>query len=148
LGVARSPTRLAVAVFVLLAGGCQDIRNYRGTWSGAISTDPDRRVGFDVGQRATLAILSLDHGSVHGRLTAAPVGTNAFVDSIVRVAGDELADISVGADSLRNYLAFLPTLDGVPALGVITLRANDAVELRIIRGTNELYGVFPLSRTQ
>ena len=136
----------SLLVATLVVAGCQDLRSYRGSWSGGLTGDPNLAAGFSGEATATLTIDSADHLALAGRLTLPGLFDGAAVDSVRRASGDALGAIKVGASPLRSYVAFAQPLAGTPALVVASLFADDRVELRIIRGTDELYGVFLLTR--
>ena len=60
--------------------------------------------------------------------------------------GDALADLSHPGDPLRAYLGFVEPPGEAPMLLVVSLHTHDRVEVRVIRGPEELYGVFQLGR--
>src|SRR5262245_48280580 len=130
----------------LVLAGCQDLRSFRGSWGGGLTGDSELAAGFPTVARAALTIDSADHLGLHGRLTISGLFDGTPIDSVRRASGDALGAVKVGAAPLHSYVAFAEAQTGTPALAVISLFQDDRVELRIIRGTDELYGVFLLRR--
>jgi hypothetical protein len=138
--------KIALLACALVATACQDVRSFAGSWSGRASVDPHLSAGFPSAQ-ASLDIAVASELDLHGALTLAPLFESAPVDSIRGASGDALGGLRVGHDPLHSYFAFATPTDGsLPALAVISLFGDDRVELRIVRGTNELYGLFSLRR--
>jgi hypothetical protein len=140
--LAASPWIAACAGLLVL--GCQDLRDFERTWRGGLVGDPALAQGFGGGGSATLSIRAADHLALHGTRTLPPLYADTPIDSIARASGDALGGISVGEGSLRTYLAFAAPSTGMPALLLVSLFPDDRVELRVVRGTDDLYGVFAL----
>src|SRR5262249_3500151 len=130
-----------------LGAGCQDVRAYRGMWSGGVTADANLSAGFAATDSASLAIAALDLRGLAATLTLPPWFADTSVESLPRAAGDALGELQVGRHALRSYLAFVEAKSGPPALLVVTLLPDDRIELRVVRGTSELYGLFLLRRT-
>jgi hypothetical protein len=147
----RLAAAAVLAVAVLSGAGCQDLRSYHGLYRGNLVRDETLRQGFggaDFGQdpAMTLDIGAVDRLALHGTLTVPGLFDAAPLDSIARASGDALGEAKVGHDPLRSYFAFVTASSGGAALAVVSLLTDDRVEVRIIRGNDELYGLFLLER--
>ncbi|HJZ84625.1 MAG TPA: hypothetical protein VKN99_05605 [Polyangia bacterium] len=136
--------RFVLALFFV--AGCQDLRDYRGQWTGGLAADPELQHGVAcdpaMSPRAQLTIEAVDHVSLRGQLAVTPMLPNVTLESIKRASGDALGEARVGHDALRSYLAFLPT----GWLTVVSLFPDERVEVRVISGTDDLYCLFLLRR--
>lgn len=152
----RSATPLvgpvALVAAVALAGGCTDLRDFRGTWRGArVGSDPALSVGALGDNTAELTISTLDRHGLDGHLRVlGQPGAGTFDTPLVSLAGaeaDVLAGMTFEGAPLRVYLAFVPPSAGESALAVVSLYDDSRVELRLLRGgALPLYGIFPLRR--
>jgi hypothetical protein len=138
---------LAFALLLLLAG-CEDIRRFEGVWAGPVSADPAHQQGFgnaaflraNVGTVSRTSIqLSIDLPEGSGPLPFQP---------ILHAADDALGDLRLEGEPLRTFLGYLRPPTGEPYLAVVSLFAEDRIDVRIIRGPNESYGVFTLRRAR
>jgi hypothetical protein len=59
---------------------------------------------------------------------------------------DVLGDLRLDGEPLRTFLGYLRPATGEPFLAVVSLFSEDRIEVRIIRGPDESYGVFSLAR--
>jgi hypothetical protein len=137
-----------VVAFALLAVACNDLRDFRGTWSGSRVGDADVvRVGVDSGARASLVVEDIFQHGFAGTLTITGLADAASVVSVDGAEADVLAGITFPGSPLRTYLSFVPTTDGGgDALVIIALYDHDRIELRVLRGgTTPLYGIFSLT---
>jgi len=141
---------LVVIGAALLAGGCLDIRDFAGTWSGdRVGDAPALKVGFPARDRATLEITEATLDSLTARLTVdSDVVSDAAIQPIAGAEADALAAMSFAGSPERVYLAFASTADGGgDALVIVALYGDPRVEVRILRGQpGPLYGVFQLTR--
>ena len=126
--------------------GCHDLSSYQGSWAGGLAADPTLTQGFVATQAATLEVRSVGLFGFKGSLTLPPLFASTPVESIAHASGDALGQVKVGRDALASYLAFANVLGGPPALVVVSLLPDDRIELRVVRGTSELYGLFVLGR--
>jgi len=130
---------------------CQDLRDFRGTWTGSrVGDDPVRR-GFDDDVQATLEIEQVDLQTLVGRLsTNDDRFARATIAPVTAAEADVLSTISFDGAPVRVFLAFAQASDGGgDALAVVSLYSDDRVELRVMRGGDlPLYGIFPLSHTE
>jgi len=148
-----TPQLVLLAALISLAataGACVDVRAFAGSWSGEIVAEPAIRQGFTEDTRvAPLVLSNLSNNSVTATLTTSDGRfDNAPVAPIVKAGADVLASMTFDGDPLRNYVLFAtlssePTTS--PATVILSLFADDHVELRAFRG-NDLYGVFYLRR--
>jgi hypothetical protein len=138
---------LALTLLLLFAG-CEDIRRFEGVWAGPVSADPAHQQGFgntaflraNVGTVSRTSIqLSIDLPEGSGPLPFQP---------IQHAADDALGDLRLEGEPLRTFLGYLRPATGEPYLAVVSLFAEDRIDVRIIRGANESYGVFTLRRAR
>lgn len=130
--------------------GCVDLRNFEGIWAGQIVSETAVRQGFAETVRADPVELSnVDLQRLSAKLT---ISDGSFAASpllpVTKFENDALSSLTFDGRPLRTYLLFAPLSsepDGWPAHVVISLFADDHVELRVFRG-NDLFGVFPLDR--
>jgi hypothetical protein len=135
-------------LLLLVLGGCEDIRRFEGVWVGPVSADPAHQQGF--GQTA---FLRANVGPVTRTtidLTIDLPETNAPVrfEPIQHATDDALGDLRLDGEPLRTFLGFLRPPTGDPYLTVVSLFAEDHIDVRIIRGANDTYGVFTLRRAR
>ncbi len=63
-------------------------------------------------------------------------------------AGDSLGDMRLDGDPFRSYFGYVQRPGESPILAVVSLFAHDRIDLRLIRGADEIYGVFLLGRAR
>jgi hypothetical protein len=138
--------RCATLVLVTLLAGCNDLRDFRGTWEGARVGDAAvLRVG--TGERASLAIDSIDGHGLAGRLAIEGLLPEQSFESLPGAEADAVANMTFAGAPLRIYLAFVPVPDGGgEALALIALYDDHRVEVRVLRGgSRPLYAIFALT---
>jgi len=138
--------RCATLVLVTLLAGCNDLRDFRGTWEGARVGDAQvLRVG--AGDRASLTIDSIDAHGLAGRLAVEGLLPEQSFESVAGAEADALANMTFAGSPLRIYLAFVPVSDGGgEALALIALYDDHRVEVRMLRGgSRPLYAIFALT---
>ena len=141
-----------VLVPLLLGGiGCNDLREFRGSWRGHGIKDPVLQVNVpDVAEGGvTLVIERVDNHGFDGRLAIAGLLPETAITSLPQAEADVLAGITFGGGPLRVYLAFATMPDGGgAALVVVALYDDHRVEVRLLRGgTAPLYGIFALTES-
>lgn len=139
-----------VVVAVALVGGCNDLRDFKGTWKGPrVGEAAVVRVGVPPSAIATLEIDALDTHGLQGELSISGMLSSAPIESLPGAEADALAGMTFSGAPLRVYLAFVPMSDGAgEALAVIALFDDHRIEARILRGgTVPLYAIFALSET-
>jgi hypothetical protein len=142
----RIITALVLGV-VALAGGCNDVRDFAGTWRGPrVGDTPALRVGVASDAEATLEIDTIDKHGLSGTLTVDGLVDAADIASVEGAEADALAGITFAGSPLRVYLAFAAASDtGGDLLAVIAIFDGDRVEIRLLRGgPSPVYGVFAL----
>jgi hypothetical protein len=138
--------RCATLVLVTLLAGCNDLRDFRGTWEGARVGDASvLRVG--AGDRASLTIDNIDAHGLAGRLTIDGLLPEQTFASLSGAEADALADMTFAGSPLRIFLAFVPVPDGGgEALALLALYDDHRIEVRVLRGgTRPLYAIFALT---
>jgi hypothetical protein len=69
-------------------------------------------------------------------------------EPIRHASDDALGDLRLDGEPLRTFLGFLRPPTGQPYLAVVSLFAEDRIDVRLIRGPDEAYGVFSLRRAR
>lgn len=136
------------ALALLLAVACNDLRDFRGGWSGdRVGDAPALRVG--AGDRATLAIDGIDAHGLQGRLAIEGLLPETSFATIEGAEADVLANMTFSGSPLRVYLAFVPIPDlGGEAFVVIALYDDRRIQVRVLRGgLQPLYAIFALTET-
>jgi hypothetical protein len=134
-------------VLLVLAAGCEDIRRFEGLWAGPVSADPAHQQGFAAGTflRANVGTISRTAIDLTVDLPGQP---GVRFEPIRHAADDALGDLRLEGEPLRTFLGYLQPTTGLPYLTVVSLFAEDRIDLRLIRGPNESYGVFSLKRVR
>jgi hypothetical protein len=138
--------RCATLVLVTLLAGCNDLRDFRGTWEGArVGDAPVLHVG--AGDRASLTIDNIDAHGLAGRLAIDGLLPEQTFESLPGAEADAVANLTFAGAPLRVYLAFVPVPDGGgEALALIALYDDRRIEVRVLRGgTSPLYAIFALT---
>ena len=148
--ICRFRARMAFAALVVLAaGGCVDLRDFKGNWSGEVVDEAAILAGFDAAARVDLLQLDdVTQQSMTARLTTSDGSfANTELVHVSKSTADALATLTFDGNPLQTYLLFAPLANSVgdDALLVLSLHGDDHLELRIIR-SNDLFGVFYLER--
>jgi hypothetical protein len=137
-----------VVAFLLLGAGCEDIRRFEGVWTGPVSGDPAHQTGFgsEAFLRATVGPVS--RTSIDLSMELPQAGSAVRFEPIRHASDDALGDLRLDGEPLRTFLGFLRPPTGQPYLAVVSLFAEDRIDVRLIRGPDEAYGVFSLRRAR
>ena len=135
-----------VVALLLLAGGCEDIRRFEGTWVGPVSADPAHQQGFGSASFLRATVKSVSRTSIDLSMELPEAGTSVPFEPIRHASDDVLGDLRLDGEPLRTFLGFLRPAAGQPFLAVVSLFAEDRIDVRLIRGPDEAYGVFSLRR--
>jgi hypothetical protein len=138
---------VAFAAALALAG-CQDLREYAGTWTGEVSGDPELAHGFAPASNISVEISSANRDAIAFSVQLAPGAPAAPFQPIRRAAGDALGDVQFAGGPLRTFFGYVTPPGEAPYLAIISLFAEARVELRLIRGIDDAYGVFALHRAR
>jgi hypothetical protein len=156
--VPRACAALALLATTLALSACEDLRDYAGAWSGALSPDPNLAYGFSPGSTITAAVSSVTRAEIALSLSVTQVaGPTAPAGPVVpgpalpflpirKAAGDILADVQLPGEPLRTYFGFVEPPGETPLLTVVSLYPENRMEIRLIRGPDQGYGVFYLRR--
>jgi hypothetical protein len=145
----RVPVAAALALAVLtalVAAGCEDIRRFEGDWAGEVSADPAHRQGFPPGGVLRVTVLGASRRDIRATVQLPATEAPLPYQPIRHAADDVLADLRLEGEPLRTFLGYLRPPTGEPYLAVISLYSEDRIDVRIIRGPEEIYGVFALRR--
>ena len=126
--------------------GCQDLREYAGEWTGEISADPALAHGFAADTTITANVTEANRDGV--AFSATWNGRTGSFAPIKRAAGDTLSEMQLPGEPLRTFLGFVSPPGEAPYLTVVSLYPENRLELRLIRGADEAYGVFSLHRAR
>ena len=153
--LAGSGRRGLVLLCALLAAGCNDVRDFRGTWEGRrVGDDPALLVGTfgtvpgppSLEPPAVVTITTLDRHGMHGHL-AIEGAIDTALDSLPGAEADVLAGITFDGAPLRVYMAFVAVAEGGDAMAIVSLYEDDRVDLRLLRGgSSPLYAIYSLGR--
>ena len=138
--------RWATLVIVTWLAGCNDLRDFRGSWQGErVGDAPVLHVGG--GERASLTIDDLDAHRIAGRLAIDGLMPEQSFESLAGAEADAVASLTFAGDPLRVYLAFVPVPDGGgDALALIALYDDRRIEVRVLRGGGSpLYAIYALT---
>lgn len=132
-----------------LAGGCLDVRDFEGSWSGDIISEASVRQGFTAAARVDeLELSQVDLNRLSATLTTSDGKfKNSRLTRVIRYTADPMASMSFDSNPVRSYLHFAPLANetrGCDAMVLISLFGDQHVEMRVIRG-NDLFGVFKLN---
>jgi hypothetical protein len=126
---------------------CDDLRRYQGSWSGPVSADPNQQKGFAPAATLRAHVGAVSRHEIEASFDLPDAPAPARFEPIRRAAGDVLAELRLPSEPLRTYLGFVAAPDGAaPLLGVVSLFAEERIEVRLIRGADDVYAVFFLKR--
>jgi hypothetical protein len=135
-----------LAAALLTVTGCEDLRQFAGSWAGEVSRDPQHQHGFGAGAVLSARVATATRYGIDMTVTL-PGQTGAVRFEPIRHAADDvLADVRLAGEPLRTFFGFVSPPDQAPYLAVVSLYAEERLEIRLIRGPNEAYGVFALGR--
>jgi hypothetical protein len=138
---------VTLALWLAAATACNDLRDFRGAWTGPrVGGDPTLAVGALGTAAAELEIDALDRHGLRGHLAIAGF-VDAPLESVPGAEADVLAGLTFDGAPLKVYLAFAGMQDGEAALSILSLYDDARVELRLLRGgATPLYAIFALRR--
>lgn len=147
--MARRCCLAIVASITLVLAACNDVREFRGDWTGARVGDTAAvRIGVAGDATAALSITSIDRLGLTGTLDVDGLCTGAAVTPLAGAEADRLSSLTFDGAPLRVYLSFVATTDGGgDLLALIALYDDDRIEVRLVRGgTRPVYAIFDLGR--
>lgn len=125
---------------------CDSLASFTGVWQGPVSQDPNLRQGFAAPDALTLNITALNDGALDMTVNVPGQMQGLRFEPVRRASADALGSLSLPGDPLRSYLGYVQPPGQAPLLMVVSLFPPDHVEARVIRGPDEIYGVFRLSK--
>ena len=139
-----------LALSMLVASACLDVREFQGSWSGSIIAEEALRQGFaDTVKVDPLVLSNVDLLKLSATLTTSDGKfKETTLTRVTRFTADTLASMSFDTSPVRSYLHYAPLASekqGGDAMVLISLFGDEHVEVRIIRG-NDLFGVFSLTQ--
>jgi hypothetical protein len=132
-------------LFVLTLLACNDLRDFRGAWSGGrVGDAPVLRVG--AGDSCTLAIDGIDAHGLVARIAIENLMPETQFTSLEGAEADVLANLTFAGSPLRVYLGFVPVPDlGGEAFVVVALYDDQRIQVRVLRGgTQPIYAIYAL----
>lgn len=145
---------LTAALLALALPACEDLRAFEGHWRGAIVRDPELARGFAPGAAVAATI---QHASrtrlamtLHLPAEASPglPGGELTFEEIRGATADALGEMHLPGDPLRTVLGYVRPVGQEAILVFVSLLPDERLALRLIRGPDELYGLFELRRTR
>ena len=132
--------------------GCLDVRNFEGSWQGAVLGEDAVRQGFARGTEVSpLKLQDVDLHRVSATLTTSDGKfSQTTLSRVSKYSNDTLSEMVFEGTDVRTYMFHARLEDepsGCPAMVLISLFSDDHVELRVIR-SNDLFGVFHLTRKE
>lgn len=91
-------------------------------------------------------ITALNDGALDMTLRLPGQPSDLRFESVRRASADALGSMSLPGDPLRSYLGYVRPVGQESILVVVSLFPPDHVEARLVRGPDEVYGVFRLSK--
>jgi hypothetical protein len=140
--------RLATALALVLAAGCEDIRRFEGVWVGPVSADPAHQQGFGAAAFLRATVGPVSRTSIELSMELPQAGASVPFEPIRHASDDALGDLRLDGEPLRTFLGFLRPAGVQPYLAVVSLFAEERIDVRLIRGPDEAYGVFSLRRAR
>jgi hypothetical protein len=134
-------------VLIVACVGCNDLRDFRGTWRGPrVGSGPALNVGLTGGAQATLEIDEIDAHGIQANLSLDGLVMDQSFAPVPGAEADVLSLMSFAGSPLRVYLGFVPTIDGSgDALAIVALYPDHRVEVRVLRGgAAPVYAIFAL----
>lgn len=152
----------AAALACLWLAGCEDLDSFTTgegqIYRGEVVDAPILRKGFEAGttMEMDLDVSLVDEGP--GAITTYPPGEDsppglfdhAPLTPIESMKNDQLSGLDFPAGRLRNYMFFATasgTYEGELALVIVSLLSDGDVEVRVILGPRDLYGIFTVQKT-
>ncbi len=135
-----------LVILLALSAGCQDLREYAGDWVGPVSADPHLRQGFDPSAVVRTKIALATRERLDATLEVPGTSDPIPFEAIRGAQADALGEMRLDGEPLRSYVGFLRPGGIDPYLAVISLFPEERIVARVIRGPDELYGVFALRR--
>jgi hypothetical protein len=131
-----------------LATACDDLRDFAGTWQGSIVSDPVLQKGFAADSRLDAVITSATRHDVDLALGLPGQDARVRFSPIERASADALGSLRLDDDPLRTYLGFVRPPGQEAYLVVVSLYPHEQIDVRLIRGPDDAYGVFALTRAR
>ena len=137
---------LGLILILALAAGCEDIRRFEGEWQGPVAKDPAHQQGFDAGATLHATVVTASRRAL--QMTVVLPGQPAPLpfEPIRHASDDALGELRLDGEPLRTFLGYVRPTGEQPYLAVVSLFAEDRIDVRLIRGPDEAYCVFALRR--
>jgi hypothetical protein len=137
---------LAFILALVVAAGCEDIRRFDGEWQGDVSKDPAHQQGFGGGASLHASVTAVSRRKIDLTVRLPQQLSPLVFQPIHHASDDALGELRLEGEPLRTFLGYLQPTGEQPYLTVVSLFAEDRIDIRLIRGPDEAYGVFSLKR--
>jgi hypothetical protein len=148
---------------LLFLGACQDMKEYRGTWTGKVEQSRLVRRGIDICSRLELEIRQIGASTLDATLTLrrdpdAVVCSSDLADEgavmslpsasvtlapVPEILNDALANLEIEGEPLFTHMSWIRLAD-IPFMVFLTVYRNDRLEVRLTGP--DAYAFFKLSR--
>jgi hypothetical protein len=140
------PLLVAALAALFLGAGCEDIRRFEGVWVGPVSADPAHQQGFAQGAFLRATVGTVSRTRIELTIDLPQEGVALPFEPIRHASDDALGELRLEGEPLRTFLGFVRPSGAQPYLAVVSLFGEDRIDVRMIRGPDEAYGVFSLKR--
>ena len=139
---------------LLLPISCSEFSDYDGQYSGRAVIAEELRAGFEAGTTASLEISFDDETHASGSLsTSDGIFEKAELIRSPHLQADPLGRLTFPGAGFLTYIFFARTSDQTPdrfkdreALVVVTLYEDGGLVLRVLMGSEDLFGIFYMDR--
>ena len=140
--------RLAVplGLLALFLLACDSLSSFAGSWSGPVSADPNLQQGFTANAQLGLTITAIENGALDMSVRLPGSQEQLRFEAVRRASADAVGSLSLPGDPLRSYLGYVRPAGQESLLVLVSLFPPNHIETRLIRGPDEVYGVFRLRK--
>src|SRR4029453_4718264 len=101
---------------------------------GSVAPDPAHQQGFTSNAFLRATVASVSRRSINLSVHLPQDPALGRFEPIRHAADDALGDLRIEGEPLRTFLGFLRPAGGSPYLAVVSLFAEDRIDVRLIRG--------------
>jgi|MudIll2142460700_1097286.scaffolds.fasta_scaffold66024_2 hypothetical protein len=136
---------------MMVLAGCNKLKDYNGEFDGPVLAYEPIRIGFPPETTLHMKMDFYDEVQAEGTMSTSD-GTfdNATLQPIQGLSNDGLWTLKFSGSGFLNYMRIAEVTNGVfkgkYAVVIISLFESGDVEVRIIVGASDLYGVFTLKK--
>ena len=136
------PMLVVVAILAVFVSGCQDLREFTGTWSGEIEQSELIRRGFDIHTTLRMDISYVTDTELHATMSL-DSGDPAEVVLDQSWLNDVFSDMTYRGDPLFVHMGWT-TMNGNKFLVAIGYFRGHKLEVRLM--SENMYGVFHMKK--